>query len=93
MSHLAQDGSGDLDIGELNNVLASISGGAMSAGNDHKTYDDDDQMMASTMTKTFNESMSSTHPNIPPSTTRRCQCSPATRALSKFGRKTKWRRA
>ncbi len=40
MSHLAQDGSGDLDIGELNNVLASISGGAMSAGNDHETYDD-----------------------------------------------------
>ncbi len=34
MSHLAQDGSGDLDIGELNSVLASISGGAMSAGND-----------------------------------------------------------
>jgi hypothetical protein len=27
-----QDGSGDLDLGELNAVLASISGGAMSAG-------------------------------------------------------------
>jgi hypothetical protein len=60
MSHLAQDGSGDLDIGELNNVLASISGGAMSAGNDHKNYDVD-QIVASTMAKTSNESKSSTH--------------------------------
>jgi hypothetical protein len=28
----SQDGSGDLDLAELNAVLASISGGAMSAG-------------------------------------------------------------
>ena len=44
MSHVTrhtqfvQDGSGDLDLGELNAVLASISGGAMSAGNDDRWF-------------------------------------------------------
>ncbi len=50
-SQLAQDGSGDLDIGELNNVLASISGGAMSAGNGRDNIDIN-QMMASILSLT-----------------------------------------
>ena len=35
-TQFVQDGSGDLDLGELNAVLASISGGAMSAGDDDR---------------------------------------------------------
>ncbi len=37
-TQFVQDGSGDLDLGELNAVLASISGGAMSAGDDDRWF-------------------------------------------------------
>ena len=52
---VSQDGSGDLDLAELNAVLASISGGAMSAGGG-SDGNDSDKVRTMIVKKQYNSS-------------------------------------